>query len=422
VEATSDHEILTEHGWREWGEVQRSEKDLKSALVMASLPSCHMSEQRETMAGLDGIRWSNVRVAGAELLTAITCKVGKLLDAIVALRKPLPAQQCVDSGMLKLYRTQHIGKDCSIELVPSTIDATTRMTPVITTMAVAGFGYMSLGSVIGRSFLRTSSPLMDGINHISNSIGLTITKVMNRIIYGLLPRCRTFTIGGLLRACKKESKSLRRKSEVYDLKNCGPNNRFTINTDLGPIIVHNCGYGAGAPKFAMMSGMTEDEAKEAVNLYRTKMKKVKKLWSNYNTDIITSYDTQNRFTVDLPSGRTLDYGRLSPKKQNDKIHYVAMMPKNGKRVPVKLWGGLVAENASQALARDIFSHMLCKIDSIGHSAKLIMHVHDEVVVEADADKAEYVLSQIIDIMSTPPDWIPDIPLSAEGKILTKYEK
>ncbi len=187
-------------------------------------------------------------------------------------------------------------------------------------------------------------------------------------------------------------------------------------------MVLGCGYGAGAPKFAMMSGMSEKEAKDAVNLYRSKMKSVKKLWSDYTTDIITSYDTENRFTVDLPSGRTLDYGRLKPVKQNDKIQYVAMMPKNGKRVPVKLWGGLVAENASQALARDIFSHMLCKINDIGNGVELIMHVHDEVVVEVDADKAEQALDQIIQIMSTPPDWIPDIPVSAEGQILTKYEK
>jgi hypothetical protein len=187
-------------------------------------------------------------------------------------------------------------------------------------------------------------------------------------------------------------------------------------------MVLGCGYGAGAPKFAMMSGMSEKEAKDAVNLYRSKMKSVKKLWSDYTTDIITSYDTENRFTVDLPSGRTLDYGRLKPVKQNDKIQYVAMMPKNGKRVPVKLWGGLVAENASQALARDIFSHMLCKINDIGNGVELIMHVHDEVVVEVDADKAEWALNEIIQIMSTPPDWIPDIPVSAEGQILTKYEK
>lgn len=187
-------------------------------------------------------------------------------------------------------------------------------------------------------------------------------------------------------------------------------------------MVLGCGYGAGAPKFAMMSGMTSKEAKEAVDLYRSKMKSVKKLWAHYTSSIIGSFDISTNFTIDLPSGRTLDYGHLQFVKQEEQIHYVAMMPKNGKRIPIKLWGGLVAENASQALARDIFSDMLCKINNIGNGVDLVMHVHDEVVVEVDADKAEQALEEVIKIMSTPPDWIPDIPVSAEGKILTKYEK
>lgn len=27
---------------------------------------------------------------------------------------------------------------------------------------------------------------------------------------------------------------------VYDLLNCGPRNRFTVLTDFGPVVVHNC--------------------------------------------------------------------------------------------------------------------------------------------------------------------------------------
>ena len=53
---------------------------------------------------------------------------------------------------------------------------------------------------------------------------------------------------------------------------------------------------------------------------------------------------------------------------------------------------------------------------------LIMHIHDEAVIEVDADVAEEKLQEVLKIMSTPPDWIPDIPIAAEGKILTKFEK
>ena len=96
-----------------------------------------------------------------------------------------------------------------------------------------------------------------------------------------------------------------------------------------------------------------------------------------------------------------------------------MLPRNGKRVPITLWGGLVAENASQALARDIFSDMLLRVSSAGHN--IVFHVHDEMVIEADAQDAEKVYKEVVEIMSQPPEWI-DLPLDAEGAILTRYEK
>lgn len=102
------------------------------------------------------------------------------------------------------------------------------------------------------------------------------------------------------------------------------------------------------------------------------------------------------------------------------MQYTSYFPKGAKMIPVKLWGGFIAENASQALARDIFSDMLVRISEAGHT--IIMHVHDEVVVEADADKAEEALEEILKIMSTPPEWISNIPLDAEGTILTRYTK
>ena len=420
VEATSDHEILTEHGWREWCEVQQSEKDLKSALVMASLPSCRMSEQHEMMAGLDGTHWSNVRAVGVELLTAITCRVGKLLDVIVALKKPPHERLCVGSNMRKLYQIKRIGNDYSTGLVPSITDAIIQMMPDTTTMGVAGFGSMSLGSTIGRNFLLTLSHLMDGINHTFNSIGSITTKVMNRTIFGSLLRCRIRTIDDLLGVCKKESKSLRRKSDVYDLKNCGPNNRFTIKTDFGPIIVHNCGYGCGPEKFSLISKMDLTEAEGAVSLYREKMRKVVQLWRRLNENLGLARDLNDDFSIELPSGRSLNYGKLQAVSQKGRIQYVAMMTKHSKKMPVKLYGGLLSENASQALARDIFCDMLCRIHDAG--LKIIFHVHDEVVLEVPEETATVDLQRVIEIMSTPPEWIPDIPLSAEGTILTKYTK
>jgi len=196
-------------------------------------------------------------------------------------------------------------------------------------------------------------------------------------------------------------------------------------------MVLGCGYGAGAKRFASMSGITEEESKKRVNTYRNKMKKIKDLWFSYSEDIAGStrvtkgYDKdgnelKSKFTVDLPSGRVLDYGTLQKGGDPTNTQYTAKVPRHGKYVAVRLWGGLVAENASQALARDIFSDMLLRVNAAGH--KIIMHVHDELVVEAPADKAEETLSDVINIMSQPPTWIPDIAVEAEGSIQDRYEK
>lgn len=204
------------------------------------------------------------------------------------------------------------------------------------------------------------------------------------------------------------------------LKKEDPAKRRSVKT-----MVLGCGYGAGVSRFATMSGITEEEASKRVGIYRNQMNKVKALWYAYNGDIEGSYEASKQdhateLTVDLPSGRTLNYGVLRRWCEDGRNHYTTSVPRHGKNITVRLWGGLIAENASQALARDIFSDMLLRVEAAGY--KIIMHVHDELVVEEDADKAQEALDNITRIMSEPPEWIPDIPLDAEGSILTRYDK
>jgi hypothetical protein len=46
IAATKDHEILTEHGWREWQEVQSESHLFQSALSLGNLPSSNIGEQK----------------------------------------------------------------------------------------------------------------------------------------------------------------------------------------------------------------------------------------------------------------------------------------------------------------------------------------------------------------------------------------
>ena len=68
----------------------------------------------------------------------------------------------------------------------------------------------------------------------------------------------------------------------------------------------------------------------------------------------------------------------------------------------------------------MFKDILIRLDKKG--LNLIMHVHDEVVIESNKDDAEQTLATVLEVMKEPPAWLPDLPLDADGKILNKYEK
>jgi DNA polymerase len=184
-------------------------------------------------------------------------------------------------------------------------------------------------------------------------------------------------------------------------------------------LVLGCGYGAGAKRFAEMYDMPQQEAQDAVNLYRRKLAKVPRYWKKLDKEVDKAYNA-GRLSLTLPSGRSLNYGNLRKTLAQGRVQFVSSINRNGQKRIMKLWGGVLAENLSQALARDIFSFMMLEIDKAG--IDIIFHVHDEVICECDEDKAEEILQKITQIMSTPPEWISDIPLDAEGEILTQYQK
>jgi DNA polymerase len=186
-------------------------------------------------------------------------------------------------------------------------------------------------------------------------------------------------------------------------------------------IVLGCGYGMGADRFAGFSGMELPEAKEAVGIYRERMKKVVELWGQYNESLTMSHSLGEPFSIELPSGRALNYGRLKRMRDmNGRFRFIGKVVRFGQLRDFPLYGGIASENASQGLARDVFSDMMLRIAAAGH--EIILHVHDEVVIECAEADAEKVLAECLEIMSTPPAWIPDIPLSAEGAILDFYCK
>jgi DNA polymerase I-like protein with 3'-5' exonuclease and polymerase domains len=187
-------------------------------------------------------------------------------------------------------------------------------------------------------------------------------------------------------------------------------------------IVLGCGFGMGSSRFATFSGMDSKDAEKSVDLYRRRMNKVVELWKHYDQGMAIAHSVSEPYSIELPSGRTLNYGVLKRMRdpKTDRFRYIGKTMRGGRLMDFPLWGGVLTENSAQGLARDIFADMMVRLDKLGH--KIIMHVHDELVLEVPDSEVERTITDVTRVMSTAPEWIPDIPLAAEVKSLDYYTK
>jgi DNA polymerase len=209
----------------------------------------------------------------------------------------------------------------------------------------------------------------------------------------------------------------------FDPVNDGPLRKFPEMRHRIKSIVLGCGYGMGYAKFASFSGMDINEAERCVLLYRSQMTRVVEFWRSLDSDLRTACSLSVPLSLDLPSGRSLQYKelcRLKDPKAVGRFRYVGKIVRNGQFRDFPLWGGVLAENLSQGLARDIFSDMMLRVEEAG--IPIILHVHDELVCEVPEEAAEEALATVLKIMSTPPSWIDNIPVAAEGHICDLYSK
>jgi HK97 family phage portal protein len=84
----------------------------------------------------------------------------------------------------------------------------------------------------------------------------------------------------------------------------------------------------------------------------------------------------------------------------------------------RLWHGLACENIVQAVANDLLRDALRRLDAAGQ--RVILHVHDEIVLEAD--DVEAAAAQLEAVMVAPPAWAAGLPLAAEVNIRERYGK
>lgn len=204
------------------------------------------------------------------------------------------------------------------------------------------------------------------------------------------------------------------------------------------------GYQGGPGALVSMDSkkeLKEEELPEIVRRWRSANKRIVDLWYSVENAAIevmkTGYpvgikglliarecDHQNNqdfMTITLPSSRKLFYTRPGLQKNEfnrESLYYYGINQKTRKWEVVPTYGGKLVENIVQAIARDCLAVSLTRLNSEGY--KIVMHVHDEVVIDAPVLGAD--LDRVCKIMGQPIPWAPGLLLRADGFKTEFYKK
>ena len=197
----------------------------------------------------------------------------------------------------------------------------------------------------------------------------------------------------------------------------------------------SCGYGGGVGALkAMGAKMPEEEMQPLVDAWRAANPNIVAFWSALDRAArtvirrktsacigkVALYWRDDKMFMRLPSGRNLCY--QSPhftenRFGSDAIGYYAPNAA-GQMVVQETFGGKLAENATQAIARDILAHALLTLEKNGYP--VVFHVHDEAVIEMSNGQGS--LGEACRLMAIAPDWAEDLPLRADGYECPYYRK
>ena len=199
-----------------------------------------------------------------------------------------------------------------------------------------------------------------------------------------------------------------------------------INGELrqkGKVAELACGYGGsvGALKAfgADKMGLTESEMQSIVDNWRASSPRIVQLWWDVDRAIKQTLEdgTTHRthglifglqkgiLFIRLPSGRSLAY--VKPRLIDGKITYEGVSSNKG-WARLESYGPKFVENVIQGISRDL---LLNAMKQVGPDARICMHIHDELVIEADSSVK---LDDICKKMAQVPEWAEGLLLRADG--------
>jgi DNA polymerase len=122
--------------------------------------------------------------------------------------------------------------------------------------------------------------------------------------------------------------------------------------------------------------------------------------------------------VGLPCGRrALCYPQ--PKVQNGKLSYMGVNQYTKQWSRIGTYGGKLAENVTQAAARDVLADGEMAADAAGYGE--VLPVHDEILAETP-DTTEFSAQGLAHLMCSNSPWADGLPLAAAGFETYRYRK
>lgn len=442
LELTPDHEILTGVSrWESALSVLTNASAFASALSLVNLPSSDMKNGSLQKGGYGG----GLPCADA-LGVGLSDHTQHQASALVGQKPATPAQrekpQKNGGGSTRqLYPTTHNEAGCSIDYQQQSVDVTTQKTARFSTTAEGESMSATRGEKITQSSYATFKPFPGGMSRRAIWTELTTAEGTSLETSGLPRSLKMPTIKGVWLTSKP----------VFDILNSGSRNRFTVWTNDGPLIVHNCvlglGFGMGIPKFKEtcrvqgraqglspeMYTITDELARRAVSVYRTRYREIPAYWKlqeraiehlamRQSMQMGVIYVDGATQSIVLPNGMRLWYTNM----RKTIVQRPGEQPREQwvfdyGRTTKSTFGGKQTENAVQALARIITMNAATRIRRYGRIGSwrpknLAGQIHDQLVYVAPNEYAEDLLSLVIEEMRKPLDWFSTLPLDAEGGI------
>ncbi|SCI86481.1 bifunctional 3'-5' exonuclease/DNA polymerase [uncultured Clostridium sp.] len=221
-------------------------------------------------------------------------------------------------------------------------------------------------------------------------------------------------------------------------------NEITKESELrqkGKIAELALGYQGGVGALVSMGAynmnLCEEDLIEIVKAFRSSNINIVKLWKKVERAFIKAVKDKTIVNIDknisfiyegnilfikLPSGRRLSYIRPRIDYNNSfnkyVITYEGVDSVSKKQTRLTTYGGKLVENIVQAIARDILGYAMLNLKDRGFD--IVMHVHDEIVVEVENNISS--VEEICQIMCEENPYLKDLTLKADGFESMYYKK